>query len=40
MPRVVLEPIALTVKWVDSVCAYMYISSCVSSESGSGGITY
>ena len=38
-PRMVLEPIALTGEWVDSVCAYMYMSSCVSSESGSGGIT-
>ena len=35
----VLEPIALTGEWVDSVCAYMYMSSCVSSESGSGGST-
>lgn len=35
----VLEPITLTGKWVDPLCAYMNMSSCVSSDAGSGGIT-
>ena len=37
-PRMVLEPMTLTGEWVDSLCAYMYMSSCVSSDPGRGGI--
>ena len=38
-PRMVLEPIALKGRWVDSLCANMYMSSGVSSGSRSGGIS-